>query len=212
MRVELCAGSLNQDGRPGRVNEDAYLILRQPVPVAAVCDGSGHAEQAAKKVLRQFELYIRQSTPEQLLSVHTWFHWVKSLDSFLLGGNESTFLGVAVVENQLMGACAGDSHAFLLGAEGRFHFLTAPAGKKRLGSGEVEPFIFKHLLNKGDIVLLMTDGAWTPFDSNLNRILLVARQAAVVDFTEVPAAVLKVAGHRGRWDDMTVVALRLTRR
>jgi len=205
MKVECYARSLAQQGRSS--NEDAFLIIRDPLPVAAVCDGAGNAEQAAKKVLRLFQVYVRQATPEQILIPETWIKWVKMLDSSLLGGCESTFLGVTVIENQLIGASAGDSRAYLIGAEGGFHFLTTSGHKARLGSGEVIPFTFSLILKPRDVLLLMTDGAWTPLKPYL--IEKAIRKSTLEHFSDVPSAVLEAASRSGRWDDMTVIAIKL---
>ncbi len=48
-------------------NEDAFLIIREGIPVAAVCDGAGAAEQVAKRVVRLFELWVREATLGQIL-------------------------------------------------------------------------------------------------------------------------------------------------
>ena len=49
MRVEYFAASLPQQGRTQ--NEDAFLMERGERPFAALCDGAGNAERAAKRVL-----------------------------------------------------------------------------------------------------------------------------------------------------------------
>jgi len=61
MKVECYAVTRPQDGRTG--NEDAFLIIREGIPVAAVCDGAGAAEQVAKQVLRLFGYRERYRTP-----------------------------------------------------------------------------------------------------------------------------------------------------
>jgi len=48
-------------------NEDAFVIIREGIPVAAICDGAGAAEQVAKRVLRLFELWVREATLGQIL-------------------------------------------------------------------------------------------------------------------------------------------------
>jgi hypothetical protein len=63
MRVEIYGKSLTQKDRT--VNEDAFMITREPIPVAAVCDGAGNAEQAARKVLRLFEFWVREATAKE---------------------------------------------------------------------------------------------------------------------------------------------------
>lgn len=208
MRAECYGKSLPQQDRA--TNEDAFIITREPIPVAAVCDGAGNAEQAARKVLRQFELFVREATTQQVFDPKTWVGWVRKLDAFLLGGCESTFLAVGVVGDQLRGVSAGDSQAYLLGAEGGFQYLTPSTQKARLGSGEVRPFTFGVTLKLRDVVLLMTDGAWTPLSPFLME--RAVRSVILQHFSDVPTAVLAAASRTGRWDDMTVVALRLVGR
>ncbi|MFQ5847832.1 MAG: hypothetical protein ACE5IQ_09230 [Candidatus Methylomirabilales bacterium] len=65
MRVECYAATRPQDGRTA--NENAFLIIRDGIPVAAVCDGAGVAEQVAKRVVRLFELWVREVTIGQIL-------------------------------------------------------------------------------------------------------------------------------------------------
>lgn len=49
MGVECYAKSLPQ--QDGTRNEDAFLVLRGQIPVAAICDGAGNAEQAVRRAL-----------------------------------------------------------------------------------------------------------------------------------------------------------------
>ena len=82
------------------------------------------------------------------------------MDAALLGGPQTTFVGVGVVEDQLFGAYAGDSRAYLVGEHG-CQVLTE-ASSPRLGSGRVEPQPIHTRLAPRDVVVLMSDGAWTP--------------------------------------------------
>ena len=61
-------------------------------------------EAAAKKVLTQLERLLKESTPEQIVGDATWAAWVRLLDSALLGGAQSTLVGVAVVRTEAAGA------------------------------------------------------------------------------------------------------------
>jgi len=54
MRVETFAASLPQQGRSQ--NEDAFLMGRGERPFAALCDGAGNAERAAKRAGLRFPL------------------------------------------------------------------------------------------------------------------------------------------------------------
>src|SRR5271154_391406 len=110
MGVECFAATRPQQGRAQ--NEDAFLIGRGERPFATLCDGAGNAERAAKRVLTLFEKLLAEATLEQIFDPATWIKSVKLLDSSLLGGSQSTFVGVAVVKGSVVGACAGDSRAY----------------------------------------------------------------------------------------------------
>jgi serine/threonine protein phosphatase PrpC len=207
VRVECYGASRTQQGRS--INEDAFLIGREGVPFAALCDGAGNALQAAKRVLTLFENLLRNARPDQLSDAATWQSWVRLLDSSLLGGTQSTFVGIAVVESVATGACAGDSRAYLVSREGECRILTEGASKFRLGSGQASAFPICQTLAPGDFLLLLSDGAWTP----LSPYLLKKAALSVIGrhFSEVPQAILDAAGRTGRADDMTAVAVRVVR-
>ena len=61
----------------------------------------------------------------------------------------------------------------------------------------------------GTIVLLMSDGAWTPL--GMYPLKKVLRSTMGRHFSEVPQAVLEAAGKTRIAGDMTVLALRLAR-
>jgi serine/threonine protein phosphatase PrpC len=104
---------------------------------------------------------------------------------------------------------AGDSRAYLVPLEGPVRLLTESATKARLGSGETAPAVFRARLAPRDVVLLVSDGAWTPLGTaGIDR---AVRRVVAGVFADLPAAVLDEAARRGRADDMTVVALRLMR-
>src|SRR5208283_1156031 len=138
-----------------------------------------------------------------------WRKWVKLLDSSLLGGNQSTFLAVAIMNGVAVGACTGDSRAYLLNREGELRVLSDGASKFRLGSGKAEAFPIHQQLSPGEILLLMSDGAWTPL--GMYALKKAVQSTMGRHFSEVPQAILEAAGKTGRADDMTVVALRLAR-
>jgi serine/threonine protein phosphatase PrpC len=206
-RVECCAATRPQQGRSQ--NEDAFLIGRSERPFAALCDGAGNAERAAKRVLALFEKLLNEATPEQITAANTWTKWIKLLDSSLLGAAQSTFLALAFTANEAAGVCVGDSRLYILNREGQCRILTEGASKQRLGSGAARPFLIRLTLVAGDILLLLSDGAWTPLNPYLLQKTVV--HASVRHFTEVPAAILDAAGKASRADDMTALALRLAR-
>ncbi len=205
MRIECHAATMQQQGKSS--NEDAFLIGHGPIPCAVLCDGAGNAEFAAKRVLMLFEKLLGEATAEQASDPATWATWIKQLDSALVEGNQSTFAGVAAVNGIVVGVCVGDSRVYLLNREGQCRIVTETAAKHRLGSGQAQPFPIHLTLNPGDILLLLSDGAWTPL--NLYTLQKTVVTAAVMHFSEVPAAILNAAGRTGRADDMTAVAMKL---
>lgn len=208
MRVECYGQSVPQADHAR--NEDAFVILRGPAPVAAICDGAGNAEQAARRTLRLFSQLAKAATPDDLRRAETWTRWVRQLDLALLGGIESTFCGVTVVGDELVGACAGDSRAYWLGAASGFEQLTAGRRSARLGSSEATPHPIRRVLQPREVVLLMSDGAWSPLSPYLLQ--RAVRHALGQHLSDVPSAVIQAASRTGRWDDMTVVALRVIAR
>lgn len=205
MRIECFAATLPQQGHAQ--NEDAFLIGRGERPFVALCDGAGNAERAAKRVLSLFEKLLNEASPEQITEAETWANWIKLLDSSLLGGSQSTFVAVAITDKEAVGACAGDSRAYLINQEGQARILTDGAAKHRLGSGQARAFPMRVTLNSGDELLLLTDGAWTPL--TLYALQRAVVSAAAKHFSEVPQAILQAASRTGRADDMTAVALRI---
>jgi serine/threonine protein phosphatase PrpC len=206
-RIECYGATRPQQGRSQ--NEDAFLISTGDRPFAALADGAGNAEQAAKRVLTMFEKLLNEAIPEQIADAGTWAKWVKLLDSSLLGAAQSTFVAVTIADKEVIGACAGDSRTYLINREGQCKIITDGASKQRLGSGQAQAFPIRLTLGAGDILLLLSDGAWTPL--NLYALQMAAVNAAVRHFSEVPAAILEAAGRTGRADDMTAIALKLIR-
>jgi serine/threonine protein phosphatase PrpC len=207
--AECFGQSRPQEGRQQVLNQDAFVIGRQPVPWMALCDGAGNAQSVAKRALGLLEIRMGEVPLGQLLREETWVRWAKSLDSALLGGSEATLVAAAVVGDQVIGVAAGDSRAYLVPFEGPVRLLTGSAAKARLGSGETAPAVFRDTLAPRDVLLLASDGAWTPLGTaGLER---AVRSMVMRPFADLPSAVLDEASRRGRADDMTVVALRLMR-
>ncbi|HYN02996.1 MAG TPA: hypothetical protein VE359_11160, partial [Vicinamibacteria bacterium] len=162
MRVECFGQSRPQDGRQQTQNQDAFVIGRQPVPWIGLCDGAGNAQSVAKRALGLVETWMREAALVDFLSDETWRRWAKRLDSALLNGPETTFVAAAAIGDEVVGVAAGDSRAYLTPLEGPVRLLTESATKARLGSGETVPAVFRATLAPRDVLLLVSDGAWTP--------------------------------------------------
>lgn len=205
MRVEIYGATRTQQGKSQ--SEDAFVIGREPAPYAVLCDGAGNAERAAKRALKQFETFLKDSGVDQVRSPENWSKWIRLLDSSLAGGAQSTFLAVVFFGAEYVGACAGDSRAYQFTRDGDLRILTDSASKQRLGSGAAQAFPLHGSLASGDMLLLLTDGAWTPLGLPLLKKAILS--AVGKHFSEVPQAILDAAGRTGRADDMTAIAARV---
>jgi serine/threonine protein phosphatase PrpC len=202
VKVECYAGTRPRDG--GGANEDAFWIWRPTSTVAALCDGAGNAQHCATHVLRLFARQVEGGTM-QIERFPAWSQWIRTTDAAMAGGVQSTFVGVAVVQQRLLGAYAGDSRAYLVNEHGCRMLTEQPS--RRLGSGEAEPLPIHEPLEPHDTLLLMSDGAWTPLPLTIvHRTVMSARLG---DFTDLPGTLLDLSARHGRADDMTVVALRV---
>jgi serine/threonine protein phosphatase PrpC len=212
MHFEAYGASRPQEGRSG--NEDAFAILRDGPLVAAVADGAGAAGRAAAGVLRRFGRWVVEDGPEALERFPSWSGWIGALDSSILGGSESTFLALAALagpgprRGRLVGAWVGDSRAYRIDREGGVELLTDGSSRFRLGSGRVEPRPIHRPVEPGELVLLLTDGAWTPLAGSPYRLGRLVMEAALRHLSEVPPAILDAASRAGRADDMTAVVVR----
>jgi serine/threonine protein phosphatase PrpC len=202
VKVETYGASQARDG--SRANEDAFWIRRPAGTVAVVCDGTGNAQGCAQHVVQLFGRQI-ESGALDVNRFPAWSSWLRSMDAALLGGSQTTFVGVTVVGNRLLGAYAGDSRAFLVNEHGCRLLNESPG--HRLGSGEAEPRPIHEELRSGDVVLLMSDGAWSPL--GLSAIHRVVVCGTLRHFADLPPDVLEAAARKGRADDMTVIAMRV---
>jgi serine/threonine protein phosphatase PrpC len=202
MRVECFSASRMRDG--GTSNEDAFWISRQDGRIAALCDGAGHAQMCGGRTARRFGELVQSGTLE-IARFPAWARWLKSVDASMAGGAQTTFVGVAATEGRVVGACCGDSRAYLINEHG-CRLLTEEGGR-RLGSGDAEPRPIHERLVVRDVVLLMSDGAWTPLQPR--AIQRVVMGLTTRHLSDIPPALLDLAGARGRADDMTVVAMRV---
>lgn len=217
MKFESYAATHPQNGRTQ--NEDDFLIGRGVYPLAAIADGAGTANLAARRALTLFSKLhgeTEKTSPAKLLEPETWKGWVRLLDSSLLGAAQSTFCAFNVGDVQdaegkrrtvAVGACVGDSRLYLLNRDGKLSIVTDGAKKARLGSGLAEAFTFRiDPLISGDIFMLLSDGAWTPLNMALLQRAVVT--AAVKHFAEVPVSILNAVGKNGFADDATAVVAR----
>ena len=207
-RVECFGQSRPQEGRQHTQNQDAYVIGQSPVPWAALLDGAGNAQTGARRAAALLARGFQEASLGQILREEAWRGMARRLDSALMGGPQSTLVAVALVGRELLGVAVGDSRAYVVPIEGATRLVTDDRSKKRLGSGEVEPFFFRLHLEPRDVVVLLSDGAWGPL--GLNGVDRAVRAAFAKHFSETSSTLLEAASRRGCGDDMTAVTVRLT--
>jgi serine/threonine protein phosphatase PrpC len=209
MRVECFAASRPLQGRAEKDNEDAFLISLEDPPFAALCDGVGHPQRVARKVLQSFQKLCRASTQHRIADPSAWTSWVRTLDSGIEKDYFAAFAGVVVLDTLAVGASAGNSRVFFISSAGDCRHLTQGADRNALGSGKAVAFPIRQPLEPGDTLLLLTDGAWAPL--SLDFIKQIVSAEAPRRFFDIPKACLEVAARNGCTDDMTTIALRLVR-
>ncbi len=150
---------------------------------------------------------VEAADDDALARFPSWASWVRSLDSALLGGAQSTLVAVAFLPGRLVGAAVGDSRVARISRDGVPELLSGSPGRFRLGSGSAEASPIHAACEPGDLVLLLSDGAWNPLGmAGVARAVARARLGALAD---LPSAILGAASRSGRWDDMTVVVGRV---
>ena len=185
--------------QPSRLNEDSFFVGRlASAPLIAVFDGQGNAEGAAKKAARQLERLYTESGGRL-----DWMRSAKLLDSHLLGANKSTMVASSLVDEVISICAVGDSRVYLV-RDGQANILTEGASKQKLGSGTIQPLIREFGAQDRDLILLMTDGAWTRFSLyQLSQTVM----KNLLSLPELPNSILKQAAKGGICDDMTVAAI-----
>jgi serine/threonine protein phosphatase PrpC len=202
--AEAFGASLPQHGRS--TSEDAFLVHAGPPFVVALADGAGPAELVAGRLLRHFAQLIDAADESEVATFAAWSGWLRALDGDMLQGAQSTLVALAVLDGRILGAAVGDSRACLWTREGELRVLTEGADSRRLGSRAVEPLPIHLPFFRGDILLLLSDGAWAPLP--LARLRSTVARFALADLGQLPGAILTEASITGRPDDMTVVAVR----
>lgn len=216
MKAEVYAATKTQKGRTQ--NEDHFAIGRGVQPMVAVADGAGNAVRSAKRAIDMFiKLHAAAEIerPAELIKQDTWKNWIRLLDTALLGGAQSTFcaftMGAYMANGQRVesatGVCAGDTRLYLLDSNGMLSHITSTAKKTRLGSGQAEPITFHVELRKGDLLIVATDGAYSPM--SLDELRRITVSAKMKHLSEVPMAILERAGkYGGLADDATALVVR----
>jgi tetratricopeptide (TPR) repeat protein len=191
-------------GSPRRSSCDAFLVLREPALVVGVADGAGDAPTSARRALAQFQRMLAETQSRGRCSPEVWAGFIPVLDAHGQGEPETTFLAGGIFGCEVIGVWAGDSRAYVVPVQGPIELLTTGTGKARLGSGQARAGTFSRTMHPGDLLLLMTDGAWTPFD-NMKTLEALVRGHPATQRPSLAEAIVAAAEKAGHTDDKTVV-------
>ena len=162
----------------------------------------GKAQRCASSVVTHFSRHLASGALDAD-RFPAWRSWLKTMDATLLGGAQTAFSCVVPRAGHLYGAYAGKSRGYLIGEAG-VRTLTGESSPS-LGSGRVEPSSIHVRLASRDVVVLTSDGAWTPLEkSAIQRCVVSAATKHPLDLT---STLLDLARARGRADDMALVAM-----
>ena len=122
--IEIVGTTRERQDRP---NDAAFAVGRPAADCAAIADGSGIAQDGAKKVLEHLDRLIAQGLD--------WPSIVWILDTSLAAASQSTLVAVNFVEMHYEGTCVGDSRALLFTRDCDLRILTN-INIPLLGSGQ----------------------------------------------------------------------------
>ncbi len=186
-----------------KVNEDAYAIYRQgEIHIALLADGAGQAGHIAKKVLSDFLDLLRSATLEALQSFPTWASWIGTIDNNMLGGETCTLTGLAMIDGRVLGVNVGDNRVYRIDLNGNVSILSQ-GSKERLGSGNVLPSPLFCQVQHGEVIVLMTDGAWSPL--SLYKIARVYQRRLLFPREQLAGLFIDAVGKLH--DDATVICV-----
>lgn len=185
-------------------NEDAFLILRDPCPIAILADGVGNARGAARQALKLFQRLIRHKSASDLQRYFTWVEIFRNIDACLSGGYETTLIAAAFIGSGVYGANCGDSRLYLFDLPDCYGRSVANDSKPRIGNGEAVITPIHVELKDNAFALMQSDGAWREVD----RLSVLRAINRVPHFSELPGEILSHENRHGCIDDMTIIAIR----
>jgi PPM family protein phosphatase len=203
------------EAKTGGTNEDALEYSEHPqdngVGIVALADGqggrSGGAEAAQTAVKSAVQMAL--SAPvRQLQSERFWTQLLLNVDKAVGDDPDAgftTFVGVAVTEQQIVGVSSGDSQAVLISQTGSSVMLTANQRKNPpVGSQMCHPVPFSAPFAACSRLLLMSDGVYKFVPSEM----IVSTVAQLSEQDAIQAIRMAAVGKSGTlYDDFSLVVI-----
>ena len=194
----------------GRELAGSILIDDSAIPLIALCEADSRPGRSGRRVLDRFQHLFSEAEPTEIGRFSTWAHWMGVLDFALLRHSHSAFGAAAVVDDRVIGTTVGSCRACLFDGNGNTRIFTGDRERSlsslRLGTGDAKVSPIDIALKPQDLLLLLSESAWSPLGlSHLRRIVAGAQFGHV---SAVPAAIIAAASGRVEPDrEITVVAL-----
>ena len=196
-------------------NEDAFVVATHPldnrVRLCFVADGQGGRAgggAAARLACRTALDAAVALPPDSLADLRAWAGILRDVDETVRLDPEAgltTFVGMCVGRDRVVGVSSGDSAALLVCGESAVELTANQRKNPPVGSGAAvaTPFGFDPVGTWK--ILLMTDGVWKYV--GWDKVIEIARRetgAGLIEALQKPARLLRTGAFQ---DDFTVVLL-----
>ena len=196
-------------------NEDAFAVQQHRLdPDLSLCfmaDGQGGQAgggQAARLACHTASSLASTFTPKDLQDPRTWATILQQVDEAVRvdpTAGYTTFVGLCVSHERVVGASSGDSAAMLICENSVTQLTSGQRKNPPVGCGEAEAVSFAASVNAPWRLLVMTDGVWKYVGwKRITELVRYERGASLVDKLQ---QVARLPGSGQFQDDFTVVVL-----
>ncbi len=194
-------------------NEDAFAVQCHPLaPAAVVCvvaDGQGGRAgggPAAQLACRAGLEILVKSPPDKLSDQRLWVGLLRTVDEAVRKDESAgftTFVGMCVTADRVVGVSSGDSAALVVTPTGAAELTRGQQKNPPVGSGMAVAVPFEAELDEPWQLLVMTDGVWKYV--GWKRVIEVAQRARGAELLLQLDKAARLPGSGQFPDDFTVV-------
>ena len=209
--------SFSEVGADYKINEDSYHVEQHPqdpnVWLCFMADGQGGRSggRVAAELASTTALELINRQPVTALSqISTWTQMLHDVDRAVANDVKAgftTFVGIGIVEGNIMGVSSGDSAAWLANKRSVIQLTVDQHKNPPVGSGMAIAIPFKSEFNEASKLIVMTDGVWKYV--GLEKIVDVIQQESGDDLLEKLQAAARLRGSGRFQDDFTVVLMEM---
>lgn len=191
-------------------NEDAFdwKPIEGDGIIAFLADGQGgraNGGPAARLACSEGIKDAENASIESLQDLRHWASWLGTINRTVTdaeGTGYTTFIGLCINENQVVGVASGDSMALLVTNDEMVDLTAKQHRNPPVGSGMAVGMPFEMTLKTPWKLLMMSDGAWKYIGTHW--IVEMARQASGSTLLEQMQQAARMPGNGRFQDDLTV--------